>query len=146
MRRRGFTLIEVLVALMISVAAMLTTLQLGRAWWQTEAENQFLLAFERNWRHLMQQARIEHVMVKVTWNAEARKFRFIRYSPAKRAIVTLMVPASLKVKTIGPTTDIIWHPSLHFTEIRTYEFRRASGRKVTFSSQLGWGELIRHDE
>lgn len=145
MRRRGFTLIEVLVALAISLAATLSTIQLGRAWWRTEVENQFLLTFERNWRHLMQQARIEHVMVKVTWNVELRRWTFVRYSPTKTAIVRLVVPASLKVLLIRPKTDVIWHPSQQFTAIGTYQFRRTSGRIVTFTSQLGWGELIRQD-
>lgn len=143
MRRRGYTLIEVLVVLAISLAALTATVQLGRQWWRYTVEEQFFRDFARNWRYLMTRGRVDHVNVQVEWAFQSREFLFRRFGPGPTAVSRLSVPSSLVVQLIMPTSTIDWPKDQLFTEIRTYSFVRASGRHVTFTSQLGWGELIR---
>ncbi|WP_369385886.1 type II secretion system protein [Lacticaseibacillus manihotivorans] len=43
MRKHGFTIIEILIALSISIATLITTVSFGQRWWQQQQEAQFFL-------------------------------------------------------------------------------------------------------
>lgn len=143
MKKLGFTLIEILVALGISALAMIATVQLGRQWWQRQVENQFFADFERDWAHLRQHVLMDDAHVMLVWHYEQREFTFERID--RLGEVHLQLPTEMG-SDMTTTWRIDWHGG-ELADIKTLIFYRAySKQKVTYTWQLGSGVLIRKDE
>ncbi|MFD1483854.1 hypothetical protein ACFQ5J_01145 [Lacticaseibacillus baoqingensis] len=139
MKRHGYTLIEELVAMGLTVITVLIAVQVGRAWWQVAESERFFREFQQQWAALMQRNEEEQVAVTFYWVADRRSFGF-RVNREDYARY-LKVPATLTFLDLGePISRGAGQP---FTMIRTYRFRRADGLIVRFTTQLGRGLMIR---
>lgn len=145
MKKLGFTIIEILVALAISISALLATVSFGRQWWQQQQEAQFFADFQRDWSQLRQMAIVDQVDVEVKWDFDHRRFWFGTLKYAGKAYVYL--PKSLSMDF--PNQDSQWsleYSGGNFTKEQTLIFYRGSAtRQVIFTWQMGSGVLLRHD-
>lgn len=158
-RRRGFTLIEVLATVMISVATLVMAVHFGHKWWQYQHEVQFLTAFETHWNAMMQDAQAaqgEFTAVALMYHAQTQTLEFRRGALYATSRQRLTIPTGMRlVINDSDSNDVqrnqqsvgwTFAAGEHFSELRTLTFTRANGRKVRFTTQLGWGVLIRQDE
>jgi type II secretory pathway pseudopilin PulG len=145
MKKLGFTIIEILVALAISISALLATVSFGRQWWQRQQEAQFFADFERDWAQLRQMAIVDHAVVEMKWDYPHQCFSFGTQKHAGKAYVYL--PKSLSMAL--PNQDSQWsmeYSGGNFTKEQTLIFyRRNSTDQVIFTWQMGSGVLLRHD-
>lgn len=146
MKQSGFTLIEVLVALTISMATLLATVTFGRQWWQQQQEDQFFADFQRDWAHLRQMAITDGVTVEVKWDYDHQRFWFATLNRAGKTY--LVRPKSLK--TTLPNGDNQWtmtYAGGNFTTPQTLIFTRLSNQQqVIFTWQMGSGVLLRRNK
>lgn len=143
MRKSGFTLIEVIAALTVSVISLIATVQFGQRWWQVQQEAQFFADFQRDWAHLRQMAITDHVTVEVWWDRNEKRFRF---GQVKR-LTKLYLPRPSSLTTDFPEGNNNWsmvYSGDNFTAPQTLTFHSAhSADKVQFTWQLGTGVLLR---
>lgn len=145
MRKCGFTIIEILIAMSISLATLITTVSFGQSWWQRQQEAQFFGDFQRDWSQLRQMAIVDQVDVEVKWDFDHRRFWFGTKKYVGKAYVYL--PKSLSMDF--PNQDNQWsleYSGGNFTKEQTLIFYRSSAtRQVIFTWQMGSGVLLRHD-
>lgn len=159
-RRAGFTLIEVMAAVLISVASLLLAAQLGWQWWQYNQEEQFFTAFEAHWHALMQEAQEAQGAFKsvtmIYWdNTRTLEFRRGNLVTAGKREIQLPKGMIFNINDVESSserslnqTSVTWDfvNDKHFTQMRTMTFTRNNGDQVHFTTQLGWGVLIRQND
>jgi prepilin-type N-terminal cleavage/methylation domain-containing protein len=143
MRKSGYTLIEILVALTISATALLASVYFGQQWWHRQQEEQFFADFQRDWAYLRQMAIEDGVTVNVKWYYQQQEFVFERISEPGQ--IHLPKPPWLQVDY-----DSYWQINWSgepFTKIQGITFIRQNiNHSVTFTWQLGSGVLLRNDK
>lgn len=146
MKKVGFTLVELLVALVITLSTLVATVTFGRQWWQRQQEQQFFADFQRDWAQLRQMAISDHVEVEVKWDYDNQRFWFGTIKRAGKAYIYR--PKALGMKL--PNKDSQWSMTYsggNFTAIQTLIFYPADiKRQVRFTWQMGSGVLLRYDE
>ncbi|WP_125708161.1 prepilin-type N-terminal cleavage/methylation domain-containing protein [Lacticaseibacillus porcinae] len=143
MKKSGFTLIEVLATLAVSMIALIATVQFGQRWWQQQQEAQFFADFQRDWAHLRQMAITDHVTVEVWWNRDQQSFRFGQ----DKRLTKLYLPRPKSLTTDFPEGNNNWslmYSGDNFAKPQTLIFHSVhSTDKVQFTWQLGTGVLLR---
>lgn len=143
MRKTGFTLAEILVALSIGLVAMITTISFGRQWWQHQQEEQFLADFQRDWEHLRQIAISNQVDVEVKWDNDHQRFIFeVDQQPGDMFVYR---PEHLGMSL--PEDDNYWamgYSGKHFTTPQTLIlYSTKLDEQIELTWQMGTGVLLR---
>ncbi|WP_262314820.1 prepilin-type N-terminal cleavage/methylation domain-containing protein [Lacticaseibacillus parakribbianus] len=149
MRRRGFTLIEVTVALAVALVLALIGVRVGRAELERREQAQFFAALVDEWDHLRHEVLLSKQGGSLLYNQERIQFQVVAIPP--RSWV-LRVPASVILvdaegQPLKSGGDILM-PMLPgtFTQAQKLYFRRSQGGQVTLTFNIGGGMITSSED
>jgi prepilin-type N-terminal cleavage/methylation domain-containing protein len=140
LKRRGFTLIEVLAALVIVTAIMLLSMTVGRRWVQEQRELAFFRRVETEWNSAVVDAVSKHVGYRFQFtSATSTPPNSITIARDGVEIYNLDVPQTLDV---GGDLQINVGFDEAFTKPMTKKVQSALGGSYVLAFELGWGRLF----
>ncbi|WP_461226447.1 prepilin-type N-terminal cleavage/methylation domain-containing protein [Lacticaseibacillus suihuaensis] len=149
MRRRGFTLIEVTVALAVALALTLIGVRVGRAELERREQVQFFAALVDEWDHLRHEVLLSKQGGSLLYNQERIEFHVVAIPPRSWA---LPLPASVILvdaegQPLKGGGDILMpmFPGT-FKEAQKLYFRLSQGGQVTLTFNIGGGMITSSED
>lgn len=143
MRRRGFTLIEVLAALAVITVTLMLGVVVGRKWVQEQREMAFCQRVVTEWNAMMVNAENSHMYYAMTITQQPGDpcvATFKREQDQTVRGVTVTAPPTLGIMQFS-TIAVKRNSAQQFTQPKTIMLESKSGAVYKFVLELGWGRL-----
>lgn len=143
MRRPGFTLIEVLTALVVVTAVMLLGITVGQRWVQSEREAAFMRRLETEWNSTVSKSETSggqrlykmDIMAENTTH-EANNVVIYRNDVP---VYKFALPTTIKRASVA---EISTASSGFFTAPQSHYLNSELGSRYELTFEMGWGRLI----
>ncbi|WDF81876.1 prepilin-type N-terminal cleavage/methylation domain-containing protein [Lacticaseibacillus pabuli] len=136
MRRRGYTLIEVLAALAIVTAMMTVGLFLGSRFVTRHNEQAYFRRVQSEWRSLQTRAEVTPQPIAIDFNGGSRE---ILLTSGTTPVQRLPLPKSLSLLS---TSRLAQNPGKQFATPRVIYVHSRLGYEYRLAFEMGWGKLI----
>ncbi|KRM54746.1 type II secretion system protein [Lacticaseibacillus sharpeae] len=143
MRRRGFTLIEVLAALVVITVTLMLGVVVGRKWVQEQREMAFCQRVVTEWNAMMvnaENSKDNYTMEFKQASKQPCTANFMHDLPNGEHVISVIAPLSLQIMNNSSFT-VRRKTGQNFTQPLTIMIESQSGAVYKMVLELGWGRL-----